>query len=236
MRFRIADTGIGIPEDQHELIFEAFHQVDGGTTRRYGGTGLGLAICRNLSTAMGGDIAVESAPGRGSTFVVTLPLVRVATAQAAAGAGDETGPRGLADSRLLVIDRNPLAQSILRATIESEVALLEIADGAAQALEMIRDQPFDAIVAEGASIALPGLDSFESVAALLAAAPDATVTVLWSALTEEDRAALVERGVHRVLAKPIAAKALLEALRSDPVPADEAAVPRLAGIDRKSAA
>jgi signal transduction histidine kinase len=216
MRLRVVDTGIGIPADHHERIFEAFHQVDGGTTRRYGGTGLGLAICRNLATAMGGTIEVESAPGKGAAFTVTLPLVRVATAAVAGGVEDHGGPRSFAESRLLVIDRNPLAQSILRATIEGEVTGFEIADSGEQALAMIAEQPFDAIVAEGASVTLPGLDGAASVAMLCAAAPDAAVTILWAGLTEEIRAPLLAAGAARVLGKPIAAKALLEALRTPP--------------------
>ncbi|MDB5690514.1 MAG: tetratricopeptide repeat protein [Sphingomonas bacterium] len=238
MCLRVVDTGIGIPADHHERIFEAFHQVDGGTTRRYGGTGLGLAICRNLVTAMGGTIGVESAPGAGSTFLVTLPLVRVAPAAAVrTDGGGNSGPRTLAESHLLVIERNPLAQSILRATVETEVARLEIANSGEDALAMIAAQPFDAIVAEGASATLPGLDGIASVARLCAAVPGASVTILWSGLTEEIRGQLIASGAARVLGKPIAAKALLEALRAAAPAADRSAPPgEDVGGARKSAA
>src|SRR5205823_11944898 len=76
LHVEVRDTGIGIPREKHETIFEAFRQVDGSTTRRYGGTGLGLTISSNLVHLMKGRIWVESEPGRGSTFnfVIEVPI------------------------------------------------------------------------------------------------------------------------------------------------------------------
>ena len=74
VQYRVQDTGIGIPSDMQQLVFEEFRQVDGSSTRRYGGPGLGLALARRLARLLGGEIVVRSAPGEGSTFQVELPL------------------------------------------------------------------------------------------------------------------------------------------------------------------
>ncbi|WDN89818.1 hypothetical protein BuS5_02786 [Desulfosarcina sp. BuS5] len=111
---KIIDTGIGIPEDKIDTIFETFQQADGSTTRKYGGTGLGLSICKQIAGLMSGDIRVESEEHKGSTFYFTAWLKKVEGRES-----KRTTPMPLAGKSLLIIDDNLKNLEILTHYLES---------------------------------------------------------------------------------------------------------------------
>jgi signal transduction histidine kinase len=212
----VGDTGIGIPPESQAEIFEAFTQVDASTTRQYGGTGLGLAICRDLVQGMGGWISVASAPGKGSTFTIVLPLQRAAEpgpqAEAPAQPAPEPGPvRSLADCRLLVVEANPLAQAVLRTTLAPGVRALELAENLPAALDILGAQRFDRVLADATALAA---DPGERLAGLsrLAQSAQAPVSVMWPAPDEAQVGQIMAAGAAQVLAKPITPAELLAAL------------------------
>lgn len=144
LRIAVADTGIGVPTDKAESIFEPFQQADTSTTRRYGGTGLGLAICRNLARALGGDILLDTVEGGGSTFVLDLPLTIVPPP---AGRDHGTG-----QGAIVVIERNPIARSMVRTLVASRVSEVVFADDAVGALHRIADGDVAAVLVDAATL------------------------------------------------------------------------------------
>ncbi len=205
----VADSGIGIPKDKQQSVFEAFRQADGSTTRRYGGTGLGLAISSRLVELMGGRIWVESQPHEGSTFHFTVRL-------GVSDARPEILTSDLAGVRALVVDDNPTNRHVLTAWLDrwtmapqavasGDEALVALAKAAASG------HPFTLVLLD---VNMPGMDGFE-VARHLASNPalrDSTVMMLSSSGQSSESHRCREIGVAHYLTKPIEPRELLSAI------------------------
>jgi CheY-like chemotaxis protein/HPt (histidine-containing phosphotransfer) domain-containing protein len=134
LELMVVDTGIGIDEDQHQLLFEAFSQLDGSSTRRFGGTGLGLAISKKLVTLMRGELGVSSEKGRGSRFFVHIP-VRVLSAE------PTRIPIMNRNTRALIVDDNATNRLLLEELLSSWGLRTASADGGPAALRLLSEAP-----------------------------------------------------------------------------------------------
>jgi signal transduction histidine kinase/CheY-like chemotaxis protein/HPt (histidine-containing phosphotransfer) domain-containing protein len=160
VKFSVTDTGIGIPADRMDRLFQSFSQVDVSTTRNYGGTGLGLAISKQLAELMGGAIGVESAIGHGSTFWFTARLELGSSVQEPFPSTGAINPRGL---RVLAAHNNSIKRGILREQFCSWGLDAAVASTADEAMKMLIDaaanaRPYDVAILDGE---LPNIDTLE---------------------------------------------------------------------------
>ncbi|VXA95476.1 response regulator [Massilia sp. 9I] len=212
LRFAVRDTGIGIGEEQQAKLFRAFSQANGSTTREYGGTGLGLSISQQLVGLMGGRIAVDSAPGAGSTFHFDLDF-------ALSGEPESTlvAPSELTGARVLVVDDSALARAILREALAALPLRVECASDARHAEGAIiaadaAGMPYRLVLTD---CTMPRMDGIELVRRITAnkdlCAPP--LTVLVTAFGREDvQASAEEAGVNGFLFKPFVQSALSNTL------------------------
>ncbi len=213
MEFAVRDSGIGMTPAEQERAFSAFSQADSSTTRRYGGTGLGLAICRRLTDLMDGRIAVESSPGAGSTFRVTLPFGRSDLALRPRDRSLRDEPDRLAGLRVLLVEDNPTNRLVATRILEKAGVAVAQAEDGAQALARLEANPgaFDAVLMD---IQMPVLDGIAVTRRLRADARFARLPII--AMTadamNEDRDNCLAAGMQDHVAKPIEVARLIDAL------------------------
>ena len=209
----VADTGIGIPADKLEEVFESFRQVDSSITRTYAGTGLGLAICRGLAQAMGGDIGLESVLGQGSTITVRLPLTRGALPVMGSWKDRRSAPRALRDCRVLVCDANPMTQAVIKASLQSQARAVEVVASCEEVREAGPDR-FDLVLTDASALGAERQARLAALRELSEAVKPALVVVMIADIGEDEASRLLGAGASQIVKKPIAASALAGELRA----------------------
>jgi signal transduction histidine kinase/DNA-binding NarL/FixJ family response regulator len=228
----VEDSGVGMTEEQMGKLFQPFAQADTSTTRRFGGTGLGLSIVRRLAQLMGGDVSVESTPGRGSRFSVTLRLGLVAAADSIPGA---EAPATLAAPtpgaeipRLLVVDDHPVNREVLARQLELLGCEADMAEDGAQGLALWRGKRHRLVLVDLHMPVMDGLDMSRAIRREEAASPGtprtALIAVTANALKGEDERCYAA-GMDAFLAKPLAldllSRTLARFLPTQPTPGAE---------------
>jgi two-component system, sensor histidine kinase len=162
--FRVTDTGIGIEAEDAAHLFEGFFQADGSRTRRYGGAGLGLAICHEMTHLMGGEIQALSEPGRGSTFVVRLPLAPAAPeVEPRAPQHTAAEPAAAGEIRVLAAEDNDTNQLVLKTLLAQAGIVPTLVENGRQALEAWERQDWDIVLMD---IQMPIMDGVAATAAI----------------------------------------------------------------------
>jgi two-component system sensor histidine kinase/response regulator len=236
VRFEVQDGGIGIAPGEVAQLFTPFHQADPSTTRRYGGTGLGLVISKQLAELMGGEVGVDSEPGRGSTFWFTArlgqggrPLRRLVPGPAPAA------PARLDGKAILLVEDNVFSQQVGRELLEAAGAVVVVANNGAEALDLLRGTRFDGVLMD---VQMPVMDGFEATRRIRAdeALRDTVVIAMTANAGVVDQERCLAAGMDEFLSKPVAPEHLVATIvraagRARPAPpparsaAEDAAAP-----------
>jgi PAS domain S-box-containing protein len=212
VRFSVLDTGIGIPRDKQETIFETFRQADGSTTRKYGGTGLGLAISKQLVELMGGRIWVESEPERGSTFCFTIPFECLPEREPM----ERVSYEDIRGMLMLIVEDHRTSRTVLREMLSCFGCRTIEASSGSEGLRLLRQAVTSGQRVQFAFLDanLPDMNGFEVACAIQQdeLLRPTRLIMLTSVGTRGDAARAQEAGISAYLTKPVKQSQLLDAI------------------------
>jgi signal transduction histidine kinase/ActR/RegA family two-component response regulator len=206
--FVISDTGIGIAKEKLAGIFDRFRQAEDSITRNYGGTGLGLAIAKDLISLQGGEIAVESQPGKGTTFRFTIPygIAREPASAPAMAASSGAGYADYGHIRVLVVEDNEMNRSLLRHLLTGWKLSFDMVRNGIEALEKLRTATFDLVLMD---VQMPGMDGYTATQEIRTKLKLQTPVLAMTAHAfPGEREKCLSYGMNEYMAKPINEKEL----------------------------
>jgi len=215
VRFAVSDTGVGISEEEARSLFQPFVQADGTISRKYGGTGLGLSICKRLVEMMGGEIALDSVKGKGSTFWFTVPLKRASQLSGLRKSYDR-----LKNVRVLIVDDEPNEREMLANYMSCWDLRSEQVDSLSLSVEQLKrgaaaDDPYQVAIVHLSSVGKPGLQSALELSQVVAGDKQisATKLILIHDVDDVDAPRLaLSKGFSAALSRPIRQSQLLDTL------------------------
>ncbi|NMC40796.1 MAG: PAS domain S-box protein, partial [Bacteroidales bacterium] len=214
LEFRVTDTGIGIPPDKQQLLFEDFTQASPDTTRRFGGTGLGLAICRKLVELQGGKISLESEPGKGSSFIFTLAFGIAAEKAVETTEAAPVSFTGLEGRKILVAEDNKINFFVVNKFLSGWGMKVTHAENGKDALEKLEREKFDLILMD---LHMPVLDGIEATRIIRnmqnPAVKDIPIVALTAAIMSETGDRIEGLNINDYILKPFKPEDLFAKLR-----------------------
>ena len=217
VRFDVEDTGIGIPTDKQDAIFESFTQADGGTTRKYGGTGLGLAITKQLAGLLGGELTLTSQENIGSVFSIAIPIDKDDLTQPQSASHESTvndtkpDPSEIQMSgKILVAEDSVPNQTLIRILLEKTGLEVTVVEDGSQAVQEALNQGYDLILMD---MQMPVMNGYEATRVLRKEGITIPILALTASTTTGSEKNCFDAGCDDYLGKPIDRNKLLEALQ-----------------------
>ncbi|MFI4912289.1 MAG: ATP-binding protein [Sedimentisphaeraceae bacterium JB056] len=211
IRFDISDTGIGIPKDKQEYIFDYFTQIDYSHTRRYGGSGLGLAITKNIIDMLNGRLNLESEEGKGSTFSMSIPLKTVDNKNSEPQTKRQRQKKyEKFKGSVLVVEDSLMNQKVVKLMLEKLGLDVYVANDGAIAIKMVKAKEFDMIFMD---IQMPNMNGYDSTVRMRELGIKTPIIALTANVMKDDKDKCLEAGCNDYIPKPLEIQMLVDVLK-----------------------